>query len=352
MDISHPKPKTRRFSGSKLIKRGAIFLSILAILGACHRAPSRTAIHRDKMQGVWITDVAVLGLTYTTLLDETLNHISRSGYDRVYFSVYGFRGMLYPTKHRGDHLPELPFFNPLRSMARESRRQGLKPFAWFEYGLMLPHDYPIARKHPDWLLKRADGSTTTEAHGIKLVWLDPSNPDVKAYILGHVDDILKEDSLAGIQLDDHWAVPREFGDYRSALTELTRQVHQHIQAKNPDLVLSLSPNSYQFARNQYNQDWLPWVKQGIVDEVVVQVYRATPGEVEETVATSGIYTASRYVPVGVGLFTGFKAKPFTIQPIQDQIKTVNNQGLGYVLFCLEYLPLRHIFPYLAVLQRK
>jgi uncharacterized lipoprotein YddW (UPF0748 family) len=217
---------------------------------------------------------------------------------------------------------------------------------------MLPQYDPVVKKNPDWILTMADGKQVIENHGIPMVWLDPSHPEVQAYILGHVDDILKEKALAGIQLDDHWAVPKQFGDRRRALTELTRQVHQHIKAKNPDLVLSLSPNSYQFARTQYNQDWLFWVKQGIVDEVVVQVYRATPAEVQQAVAASGIHHASRYVPVGVGLFTGFKAKPFTIQPIQEQIKTVNNQGLGYVLFCWEYLPLRHIFPYVATFQRK
>jgi uncharacterized lipoprotein YddW (UPF0748 family) len=304
------------------------------------------------MQGVWMTDAATLGLTYTTLLDETLNHISRSGYDRIYFSVYSLRGQLYPTKQRSSFIPNPPWLHPLRSMARESRRQGLKPYAWFEYGLMLPESDPVAQKNPDWLLTMPNGEQVIENHGIPMVWLDPSHPEVQSYILGHVDDILKEKALAGIQLDDHWGVPRQFGNYHDALTALTHQVQQHIKATNPDLVLSLSPNPYQFARSQYNQDWLRWVKQGLIDEVVVQVYRATPGEVQQTIAGSGIHTASRYVPVGVGLFTGFKAKPFTIQPIQAQIKTVDNQGLGYVLFSWEYLPIRYIYPYLAMLRRK
>ncbi|MGA1623573.1 MAG: glycoside hydrolase family 10 protein [Synechocystis sp.] len=336
----------------QFLKWPALIIGILAILGACHRAPSRTAIETAKMRGVWMTDAATLGLTYTTLLDETLNHISRSGYDRVYFSVYSLRGQLYPTKQRGSLIPNLPLLHPLRSMARESRRQGLKPYAWFEYGLMLPQSDPVAQKNPHWLLTMANGEQVIENHGIPMVWLDPSHPEVKAYILAHVDDILKEKSLAGIQLDDHWGVPRQFGNYQGALTALTHEVHQHIKAKNPDLVLSLSPNPYQFARSQYNQDWLSWVKQGVIDEVVVQVYRATPGEVQQTIAGSGIHTASRYVPVGVGLFTGFKAKPFTLQPIQEQIKTVENQGLGYALFVWEYLPLRYVAPHLATFRQK
>jgi len=326
------------------LKWPALFMGIVLLLAACHRAPSRTANPPEKMRGVWLTDVGTMGLTYTTLLDEVLHHISKSGYDRVYFSVYGLRGQLYPTRQRGDLIPKLPLINPVASMARESRRQGLKPYAWFEYGLMLPQFDSVAKNNPDWLLTMPNGEQVIENHGIPMVWLDPAHPGVQAYILGHIDDILKEESLAGIQLDDHWAVPRQFGDRRRDLTALTAKVHQHIKAKNPELELSLSPNPYQFSLNQYNQDWLGWVRQGIVDEVVVQVYRATPGEVQQTVANSGIHTASRYVPVGVGLYTGNKAKPFNLQAVQDQVSAVEKQNLGHSLFVYEYLLLRYLYP--------
>ncbi len=333
----------------KLLKWPTLFVGILLLLAACHRSPSRTATEQKNMRGVWLTDVGTMGLTYTTLLDETLHHISKSGYDRVYFSVYGLRGQLYSTRQRGELIPKPPLINPLASMARESRRQGLKPYVWFEYGLMLPAYDPVVKKNPDWVLTMANGEQVIENHGIAMVWLDPSHPGVEAYILGHIDDILKEESLAGIQLDDHWAVPRQFGDYRRSLTALTTKVHKHIKAKNPKLELSLSPNPYQFSLNQYNQDWLGWVRQGIVDEVVVQVYWDTPGQVQQAVANSGIHTASRYVPVGVGLYTGLKIKPFNLTAIQNQVKAVESQNLGHSLFVWEFLVLRVINAQLNVL---
>lgn len=318
---------------------GPVMAAIL-LLGAMHRAPARTANQPQNMRGVWLTDVGTLGLIYTTLLDETLHHMSKCGYDRVYFSVYGLRGQLYDTRQRSERIPKLPFINPLAVMAREARRQGLKPYAWFEFGLMLPQNDPVVKKNPDWLLTLPNGKQAIENHGIPMVWLDPGHPEVEAYILGHIDDILKEKSLAGVQLDDHWAVPRPFGDHRRALSALTRKVHQRIKAKNPELALSLSPNPYRFSLHQYNQDWLAWVRRGIVDEVVVQVYRVTPAEVQQSVANSGIDTASHYVPVGVGLHTGLKVQPFNLQAIQAQIRAVENQNLGYSLFVWEYMLLR------------
>ncbi len=91
--------------------------------------------------------------------------------------------------------------------------------------MLSPKD-PIAKKHPDWLLKTPAGKTVVETN----VWLDPANPQVQAYLLGNMEDILKEKDLAGIQLDDHWAVPRVFGNKSQALTNLTRKLHDHVKA--------------------------------------------------------------------------------------------------------------------------
>ena len=115
-----------------------------------------------------------------------------------------------------------------------------------------------------WLLKTPQGNTVENGN----VWLNPANQAVRDYLSGHVDDLLKVKGLAGIQFDDHWAVPKVFGQdqQRQALTALTQKVYGQIKAKNPQLVVSVSPNPYHFALSKYNQDWLGWVQQGIVDE--------------------------------------------------------------------------------------
>ncbi len=332
-----------KFTKRSYFKSLGIGASLVLLLLATHRAPSRSAIPREKMQALWLTHIGTALLHHTTLLDETLNHFSRSGYDRIYFSVYGFRGTLYPTSQTSTNWLLLPpFTNPWKAAVRESRRQGLKPYAWFEFGLMLPSDDPIVKRHPDWILKTANGKTIIDNN----VWLDPANPEVQAYILSHVDDILKEKDLEGIQLDDHWAVPRVFGDKSQALTNLTRKLYGHIKAENPKLILSLSPNPYRFAVDKYNQNWLAWVRQGIIDEIVLQVYRKTPADVAATVNSSGIRTASRYVPVGIGLYAGWNGASFSPKALQEQVKTVQKQGYGYSLFCWEYVLLRQIVDFI------
>lgn len=331
------------------LKRLVIAVGVCLLLIASHHAPYHSPVVKEKMQGVWLTHVATALLHHTTFLDETLHGLSRSGYDRVYFSVYGLGGTLYPTSHQSTFfLLRPPLTNPLTATAQEAHRQGLKAYAWFEYGLMLSPKDSVVKKHPDWLLKTADGKMIENEN----VWLNPALPKVQDYILGHIDDILKVKNLTGIQFDDHWAVPKVFGteNQRQSLTQLTERVYRHLKAHNPQLVVSLSPNPYHFALSRYNQDWLRWVEQGILDEVVLQVYRPTPEAVTASLSPSGINTASRYVPVGVGISATWNVLPFTLETVQKQVKAIQKQGFGHVVFSWEYLLLRRLAEVLRIPQ--
>ncbi|PSF37435.1 hypothetical protein C7H19_09695 [Aphanothece hegewaldii CCALA 016] len=298
-------------------------------------APSiqRTAKEFKTIRGVWLTDIGTAFLHHTTLLDNVLNHLSRSGYNRIYVNVYGDWGTLYPShrKVRNTGMTSLflspPLTNPLKYVAKEGKRQGLKVYAWLEYGLILSPNSQIAKSHPDWLLKTPDGKTVID----HFVWLDPSHPEVQDYILSMVEEIIKYD-LEGIQFDDHWAIPVQFGYHQQSLTNLTQKVYQLIQEKNPKLIFSLSPNPYAFSVNRYNQNWIKWINKGYIDEVVVQVYRKTPTQVQQSINTSGVAEASRFVPVAIGVFAPWDT---TEKEIKEQIKVVNESGYGFSVFCWE-----------------
>lgn len=316
-------------------KLGLLTFLLMGVYLFIKPAPSiqRTSKDFQMIRGVWLTDIGTAFLHHTTLLDNVLNHLSRSGYNRIYINVYGNWGTLYSSKGkiRNTEITSLflspPLTDPLKSVAKEGKRQGLKVYAWLEYGLMLPPESKIAKSHPDWLLKTSDGKTIVN----QFVWLDPSHPQVQAYLLNLVREIIKYD-LEGIQFDDHWAIPRQFGNHQQALTDLTQKVHQLIQEKNPKIIFSLSPNPYSFSVNRYNQNWLNWVKKDYVDEVVIQIYRKTPREVRQTINTSGIAEASRYVPVAIGVFAPWNT---TEKNLKDQIKVVNDLGYGFSVFCWE-----------------
>ncbi len=297
----------------KRLKRGATFailaIFLIAVFQKITEAPPHQPQNSQVIRGVWMTHVGTAFYAWTGQLDNVFHQLSRLNFNRVYISVYN-DGVTYPSKvsHRNRET-NLPLYNILNSAIHQGHRQGLKVYAWFEYGLMLHDNDPLARSHPDWLLK--DGQVVNG-----FVWLDPSHPEVEQYFI----DLLTEfaylyHKLDGIQLDDHWAVPRQFGNYVVPLTQLTQKISTAIAKINPQWILSLSPNSPSFAYRNYSQDWLTWVNRGYVDEVIVQIYRPTLQAVKTALAQSGLAAASQRVPVAVGIFTGFLKKGLAITPM-------------------------------------
>lgn len=311
-------------------------MGTILFVGGCNKiteAPPHKPLDSDIIRGVWMTHVGNAFYYHTGQLDNVFHQLSRLNFNTIYVSVYN-DGVTYPSKvsHRNRET-NIPLFNPLNSAIHQGKRQGLKIYGWFEYGLMLHANDPIAKKHPEWLL--GEGK---EVNGF--VWLNPAHPEVEQYFV----DLFTEfaylyHKLAGIQLDDHWSVPAEFGNYSTALTNLTAKIAQEVKKINPHWVISLSPNPPHFAYHKYSQDWLTWVRQGYIDEVVVQIYRPTTQEVRRTLYHSGLQEASKYVPVAVGIYTGFSGRGLEIKPLAEvvrQVEVVLNKRYGYSLFAYEY----------------
>lgn len=296
-------------------------------------APPHQPKDSKNIRGVWLTHVGNAFYYHTGQLDDVFHQLSRLNFNRVYISVYN-DGVTYPSKvsHRNRET-NLPLFNPLNSAIHQGKRQGLKIYGWFEYGLMLHKDDPLAKKHPEWLL---DGGK--EVNGF--VWLNPTHPEVEQYFVNLFTEFAYlYPKLEGIQLDDHWSIPTEFGNYANSLTQLTAKIAHTVKKINPHWVISLSPNPPRFAYNKYSQDWLTWVKRGYIDEVVVQVYRPTTKELKATLSHSGLKEASKYVTVAIGIYTGFNNQRSQIKPLAEvtqQIEIVMGKGYGYSLFSYEY----------------
>ena len=330
------------------IRKGLIVaISAIIVISGCQKiteAPPHQPQTNPEIRGVWMTHVGNAFYAATGQLDDVFHQLSRLNFNRVYVSVYN-DGVTYPSKiiyrNRETNIPLLNFLN---NAIHQGRRQGLKIYAWFEYGLMLHDNDPIAQAHPDWLLN--DGQVVDG-----FVWLNPENPNVEQHFVSlFVEFASLYQKLDGIQLDDHWAVPTVFGNYATALTQLTEKITTAVKEINPDWIISLSPNPPDFAYNRYSQDWLNWVDNGYFDEVIVQVYRPTVQAVETTLVHSGLQEASHHVPVGVGVYAGYREEGLDITPLGEvaqQAAFVLNQGYGYSLFTYEY-----VFSFLCLARTK
>lgn len=150
--------------------------------------------------------------------------------------------------------------------------------------------------------------------------------------------------LYAIQLDDHWAVPIQFGRKEKELTELTRKVRQEMKEVNDTLHLTLSPNPINHARGKYNQNWTLWASEGLLDEVILQAYREDAASTTAAVYNSGLNGLQDRLITTVVVYGGYKSSTTGTQPIKEQIVAVQNMGHNVAVFTWEYYKLRESYP--------
>ena len=292
-------------------------------------SPRHVPRESEAIKGIWLSHIGNAWLTYTSQVDNAFHQLSRLDYNQVYVGVYN-NGTTYSSKHAPrNYLFSLPFTNPLKTAIAQGKRQGLKIYAWYEHGLMTFPDAKLAQQHPDWILATENNEKFIDRHW----WLDPANSEVQQYFVDLFTEVaLSYPDLYGIQLDDHWGIPIQFGDRTLAITELTNQVTAAVRKAKPDLVISLSPNPLGFSRTKYSQDWLTWIEAGWIDELVMQLYRPTSAEVALAIDNSVLRQIEPTVDVAIGIYAGSLNKEKALAEIQQQIATVKQYGFGYAIF--------------------
>ena len=254
----------------------------------------------------------------------------------------------------------------LQELVIQGHKQKLAVIPWFEFGFMLPATTDpagsnFAKLHPDWLTQKQDGGFLWKEGKDPRVWLNPFKPEVKKFIIDLVVEVVKKYDVDGIQFDDHFGLPSEFGYdkftvdlYKSEhqgklppkdpkneewinwradkITVLMRDLFTAIKAVNPKVIVSISPNPQTFAKSFFLQDWAKWERQGLVEELLIQVYRDNLGTFIGELRKPEVKLASQHIPVGIGILTGVKPKPIPMTQIQAQIAAVRKEGLGGVSF--------------------
>lgn len=348
-----------------------------------------------EIRAVWMTNYGSSLMYYTTRLDEAMANLAKHHLNTLYPAVWNRGYTLYPSpiaaqaggikRDRLTALPFIPFQDPLKELVYQAHRQHLRLIPWFEYGLMMPTGSAIAQQHPDWLTTTLTGETVPggtptpprnplfrsvwtlqqEVTGANQGWLNPFHPEVQHFLVDLIADAVRRYPIDGIQLDDHFGLPIEFG-YDPYTRELYRQDHQGyappenpadpewmrwraekitqlmgrivdaVKAANPDAIVSLSPNPPGFAYQKYLQDWLDWVDLGFLDEVIVQVYRDDLAALESDLYDGGFSNVRDKIPVAIGLYTGPANRAKSTDKIQQEAKTVQRAGYqGIAFFCWE-----------------
>ncbi len=356
-------------------------LTLLLVLGWQFLPRSVAAPATSELRGVWLTNIDSDVLFSRDRLRKGLRQLTKLQFNTVYPTVWNWGYTLYPSavaeKYIGERqrlypdLAETGKPSPLeptqrdRNMLQEAikiaKKQRLTVIPWFEFGFMAPADSELARRHPAWITQRADGTTKKMEGTHPRVWLNPFHPEVQQFILDLVTELVRDYDVAGIQFDDHFGLPAEFGYdpytvklYQAEhngksppadasdpewtrwradkITAVMARAFAAIKAVKPSALVSLSPNPAEFAYETFLQDWVTWERRGYVEEVVIQVYRTERDRFLMEIERPEVVQARQHIPVSIGILAGLKNREISVDWIQEQVELVRDRQFAGVAF--------------------
>ncbi len=316
--------------------------------------------------GVWLTNSPSPLYYEAARIEQAVAELAAAGFNTLYPNVWS-RGT---TFHRSSYAPmeptlamEAPQLDPICRLTQAAHRRGLQVIPWFEYGLMEPADAEVVQRNPAWVLHKRDGSSEMVLHGKPMAWLNPAHPGVRQRFLGLVGEIVRRCGLDGIQLDDHFAWPVEFGYdpftrdlYRNEtgqeppdnhadrrwmrwrrqhLTNLLRDLRRSLPSAT---VISLSPGPFRSAYNLWLQDWELWALGNLIDDLVVQNYAYSLAGFAKDLNQPALLKARGWgMPVEIGILAGFGGRTPAMPLIAETVRLSFERGHGVIYFYWEGL---------------
>ncbi|AUT03500.1 hypothetical protein CLI64_25560 [Nostoc sp. CENA543] len=260
-----------------------------------------------EIRGVWLTTTDSQVLRSRQNIAEAMDFLATTGFNVVFPVVWNQAVTLYPSQTMrqtfGLEIDPLSVGrDPLLEVVTEARRVGLKVIPWFEYGFASSYNLNgglLLQQKPEWAARDSQGNLLKK-NGFE--WLNALNPDVQAFLMNLVLEVVNNYDVDGIQGDDRFpALPCEGGydadtiaRYRQEfhrqpplnpkdrhwlqwradiLTTFWARLYQQVKAVNPNLLVSIAPNIHDWAFREYLQDTPTWLNQGIVDIIHPQIYR-------------------------------------------------------------------------------
>ena len=373
-----PRWRLRRWGAALVALLLTLSLTVALPLGQPARSQAAApAVPRpstrlgEEIRAVWFTANDMDVLRDRTRMQEAVRQLAALHFNTIYPVVWNSGFAYYPSavserlglqdfQYRGLQGQDI-----LAELISEAHRQGLLVVPWFEFGFMVPPGSVLTRRQPAWLSRRRDGSVTSISAAGEVSWLNPLHPQVQAMLTELILEIATNYDSDGIQFDDHTSLPSDFGYdavtaalYKRStgreppanaadgtwlkwradrISAFMQQLATQLRQKRPGFLISLSPNYHDFAYKRQLQDWLTWVRQGSVDEVVVQLYRPDLASFEAELTRPEFAVSRQRVPTAVGIFTGQRTQPVPIERVVAQAEASRRRGLGAGFFYYETL---------------
>ncbi len=322
-------------------------------------------IQIEEVRGVWLTNVDSDILDSEANITAGFQQLKNLGFNTIYPVVWNRGFTLYPSpvaeefigKKVADQFKERDL---LAEIITAAKTHHFRVIPWFEYGLMTPENSPLDKNKPEWITRKNTGEKIEDGN----CWLNPCHPEVQQFMTELIAHVVEKYDIDGIQLDDHFGMPASMGfdDFTKQLyrdetgganptsnpnsslwkkwrinkvTNLLRQVFTAVKAKKEDCIISISPNPLGFSTRKFLADWHSWEREGLAEELVLQVYNRTPLIFEQELQMPEVKDARNHIPTVIGIITGQRPedKRVSIAKIKAEVEETRDRDFaGFSFF--------------------
>ncbi|AFH48732.1 Hypothetical protein IALB_1021 [Ignavibacterium album JCM 16511] len=269
---------------------------------------SKVSNEMKAVRGVWLTNVDSQVLNSKENIDKAVELLDELGFNSIFVVVWNKAMTTYPStvmKNLTGIEIDTSFAgrDPLKELIDSAHKKNIKVFAWFEFGFsssFKENGGIILNKKPEWAAKDINGNLVTK-NGFE--WMNGFHPEVQDFLLSLIMEVVKNYNVDGIQGDDRLpALPSESGYdeytvnlYKSQhngkfppenhkdekwiqwranlLTDFMQRIYDSVKTFNSNLIVSMAPSIYPWSKEEYLQDWPEWMKRGLVELIIPQIYR-------------------------------------------------------------------------------
>lgn len=359
--------------------------------------PTDRAFAQPEIRSMWLDRGSIVRAGSPERLAILFDRMQAAGINTVFLETINASYPIYPSQVAPLQNPLTRRWDPLAAAVELAHERHMELHAWmwvFAAGnqrhnaiLNLPTDYlgPVLNAHPDWAAYDNDGSPIPR--GQTKPFFDPANPEVRAYLLKLVDEIISTYDIDGLQLDyirypfqdpgaertygyglaarerfqqqtgvdpleltprvDPWLSASErahqlslweqWTDFRiQQVTSFVEETAALVRRQRPDIILSTAvfalPEHERLQKIQ--QDWNTWAQQGVVDWVILMSYAQDANRFEKLIKPwiSGVdYSPTLVIP-------GIRLLNLSVAAMIDQLQTLRDlPAPGYALFATNNL---------------
>lgn len=242
--------------------------------------------------------------TQKKALIKILDDLKDKKFNTIYFQVRFNGTVLYKSDmepysyYLTGEVGDLPEYDPLEFILKEAHLRGIEVHAWLnmintfsgsEQKILANKDH-LYKTHPNWLIQWTEDNK-------KSYWIDPGIPEAREYLCRIATEVAEKYDIDGLHFDFLRYPGRTFNDQlsyaeygnegnkddwrRNNLTSLVENIYNSVKAIKPLIKIGVAPIGIYKNRpgatgwegfSEVYQDSRTWLKRGIIDYVVPQIY--------------------------------------------------------------------------------